>query len=162
MTVGENTESNKKSGFMNIIKPSIFYLVLSSLLIFFYVGYPKPGFPREPIRYVIEVADKWWISIENENPNYYEEIDLGKVLFHLCGSREKLAEVYNGRYPDTPFDLNSNVYMFVAYGKTPPAHVWLVVKVRDGKVVLHKWAAGHETVRLLSCFTDTLTNADDY
>ena len=147
---------------MNIVKSFIFYLVLLSLFIFINVGYSKPGFPTEPILHVIEVADSWWMSIENENPNYYEEIDLGKVVFHLCGSREKLAEVYNGKYPDNPFDLNSNVYMFVAYGKTPPAHVWLVVKVRDGKVILHKWAAGHETVRLLSCFTDTLTNADEY
>ncbi len=147
---------------MNIIKSSIFCLALLSLFISIYVGYSRPGFPSEPILHVIEVADSWWMSIENENPNYYEEIDLGKVVFHLCGSREKLAEVYNGRYPDNPFDLNSNVYMFVAYGKTPPAHVWLVVKVRNGKVILHKWAAGHETVRLLSCFTDTLTNADNY
>ncbi len=147
---------------MNIIKSSIFCLALLSLFIFIYVGYSRPGLPSEPILHVIEVADSWWMSIENENPNYYEEIDLGKVVFHLCGSREKLAEVYNGRYPDTPFDLNSNVYMFVAYGNNRPAHVWLVVKVRNGKVILHKWAAGHETVRLLSCFTDTLTNADNY
>ena len=147
---------------MNILKSSIFCLALLSLFIFIYVGYSRPGFPSEPIRHVIEVADNWWMSIENENPNYYEEIDLGKVVFHLCGSREKLAEVYNGKYPDNPFDLNSNVYMFVAYGNNRPAHVWLVVKVRNGKVILHKWATGHETIRLLSCFTNTLTDADDY
>jgi len=147
---------------INIVKLSIFYLLLVLLFISIYVGHSKPGFPIEPIRYVIEVVDKWWMSIENENPQYYEEIDLGKVVFHLCGSREKLAEVYNGRYPDTPFDLHSNVYMFVAHGNTPPAHVWLVAKIRDGKVLLHKWATGHETVRVLSFFTDTLTSADDY
>lgn len=110
----------------------------------------------------VAASDRWWMSIENENPAYYEEIDLGKVIFHLCGSRKKLAEVYNERYPDNPFDLRSNVYMFTDYGKTPPVHVWLVVKVRDGKVILHKWATGHEAIRLLSCFTNTLTNADDY
>jgi len=114
----------------------------------------------------IAAGDLWWTSIRTEDPHYYEEIDLGRVIVHLCGSRATLWAEYNTRYPDQPMDLASTVYMFTCSPKQrfpgAPAHVWMVVKTRSGKILLHKWAAGHELIRVLSCFSNTLLRADQY
>ena len=110
---------------------------------------------------IIKIYDDWWKSFRTENANYYQEVDLDKMIFHLCGSRARLAMEYNERYPETPFNLQSNVYMFTSSGI--PIHVWLIVKIRDGKIILHKHAVGHEIVRVLEFLTNLpLMKANDY
>jgi len=122
---------------------------------------------RDLLQEAIQAVDRWWLSVTNEDPHYYNEIDLGKVIVHLCGSRAKLWVEYNVRYPHAPMNLiDSDAYMFTCSPDRrfagAPAHVWMVVKVRGGKVLLHKWAAGHELVRTLSCFDGALENASEY
>jgi len=115
------------------------------------------------IEQVIQTSDNWWRGIRTENPNYYKVIKLCNINIHLCGSRAKLWVEYNKLYPDTPFDLSSNTYMFTSYSpRRNLVEMWLVVKVINGKVILHKWAAGHEFVRLLSIKLDELLIADEY
>jgi len=119
------------------------------------------------LKEAITAGDLWWHSIQTEDPHYYQEIDLGRVIVHLCGSRAKLWAEYNVRYPHEPMNIiTSDAYMFTCSPDRrfpgAPAHVWMVVKVRGGKVLLHKWGAGHELVRVLSCFADDLENADRY
>lgn len=113
------------------------------------------------IERVIKAGDEWWFHKKTEDPHFYKEIDLGRAVIHLCGSRARLWVEYNKRYPDTPFDLSSNVYMFTTDGW--PAHIWLIVKIEDGEIILHKWATGHEIVRLLTAITPyNFKNADKY
>lgn len=119
---------------------------------------PKPITTMDAIR----TSNGWWMGIKNENPNYYEEIDFLTIVIHLCGSRAKLWVEYNKRYPGTPFDLQSSTYMFTQSGN--PIHIWLVVKVRDSRIVLHKWATGHELIRALTCYARDIEflNAGEY
>jgi len=83
-------------------------------------------------------------------------------VVHLAGSRKKLAEVHNNRYPKTPYNPNGNTYMFTGYGGTFPAHMWIVVKKRKGKILLHKWAIGHELIHVLRIFSSALEDAYHY
>jgi len=117
-------------------------------------GVISPGTERfKTIEDAIETSDSWWRSLDNEDPGFFAEYDLGELIIHLCGSRWKLAEVYNERYPDVePYTPDTTTYMFTAGGPTPPVHVWLVVKVVGGEVILHKWAAGHELKRVIDWY----------
>ena len=110
----------------------------------------------------IDASDAWWQSFDTDEPGYYQRIDLGNVVIHLCGSRKKLAEVHNAMFPQTPYNPEGSTYMFTGFGGVPPAHVWLVVNRQKGRTNFHKWAGGHELVRALSCFQDGLLNADAY
>ena len=112
---------------------------------------------------VIKTTDNWWMSIRTENPHYYKVIKLCNINIHLCGSRAKLWFEYNKLYPNTPFDLSSNTYMFTLHDpRRNLIEIWLVGKVINDKVILHKWAAGHELVRLLSLFSEHLQEASKY
>lgn len=127
---------------------------------------PPPHEPEGLLRTAIDAADIWWWSIPNEDPAYYQEIHLGNVIIHLCGSTETLKEEHDYRYPDDiPYDPNG-AYMFTCGPKPPsvdlPAHVWLVVKIVNDKVILHKWAIGHELVWVLTLFSDEIQRADQY
>jgi len=126
---------------------------------------PPPLEPRGLLRTAIDAADIWWWSLPNEDPSYYQEISLGAVLVHLCGSSETLKAEYDCRYPDTPYDPNK-AYMFTCGPETPsidsPLHAWLIVKIVDDKVILHKWAIGHELVWILTSFSDEIQRADRY
>lgn len=139
-----------------------FLIVLVCLFSFLSCAYKSLTLPTT-IDTIIEISDRWWKSVQNENPHYYRVIDLGSIIFHLCSSRAKLWVEYNKLYPDNPFDLQSNTYMFTTHDPhLSSTHMWLIVKVKNDKVILHKWAIGHELIRLLSCYTNDLLNANDY
>lgn len=111
---------------------------------------PKPSAVN-----VISEAERWWNSIENEEPDYYHEVDLGHVIVHMCGSKDRMEKALGHKmYPGTS--------MFTSYGGKLPAHVWLQVKIVKGEVVMHKWATGHEMIRLLNLFVPNMRNADKY
>jgi len=115
------------------------------------------------IEQVIQTSDNWWLSIRTEDPHYYKVVKLCNINIYLCGSRPKLWFEYNKLYPNTPFDLSSNTYMFTSYNPNRNfIEMWLVVKVINNKVILHKWATGHEFVRLLSIQLEDLLIADNY
>jgi hypothetical protein len=126
---------------------------------------PPPHEPDDLLRTAINAADIWWWSTPNEDPAYYQEIHLGIVVIHLCGSTETLKEIYDYRYPDTPYDPNK-AYMFTCGSENPsvdwPIHVWLIVKIVNGKVMLHKWAIGHELVWVLTLLSDEIMRANQY
>lgn len=115
---------------------------------------------------VIQTVDNWWLSLKNENPNYYEIISISEnLVIHLCGSRAKMFVEFQKSHPDKSLMnlLSSNTFMFtIHYPRLGLIYVWLVVKIRDGKVIFHKWATGHEFIRLLSLYSDNLLNADRY
>ncbi len=114
----------------------------------------------------IRICDDWWAGIKNENPNFYQVISINKnLVVHLCGSRTKIFVEFHKIHPDQSLInlLTSNTYMFtIHYPRLKITHIWLVVKIVDKKIILHKWATGHEFIRLLSLYSDNFLNADGY
>ena len=108
-------------------------------------------------KHVYQIADIWWSQIKNENPNYYTQIHICNITIHFCGSRQKMEEKFGHK-------VNKNTFMFTSSTSNPnaPINIWLQVKIKNGKVILHKWAVGHELIRLLSLFSDDLEKADKY
>ena len=88
------------------------------------------------------------------------QLDTGHIIFHLCGSRWKLAQVYNTLYPESPYDPRGLVYMFSAGGSEPPYHIWLVVKIINGKIIVHPWALGHEMIHILKIYLSDINDPD--
>jgi len=114
----------------------------------------------------IQTCDEWWRGIRNEDANFYQTISINEhFVVHLCGSRARMFAEFNKIHPDRPLTdlLADNTYMFtIHYPKADLVHTWLVVKIVNGKVVFHKWATGHEFIRLLSLHTSNLLKADKY
>lgn len=126
------------------------------LILSFFILIGLKGISKPESDHVSQIADIWWEKLENKNPNFYREIDIGHAIVHLCGSKEKMEDKLGHKIKDP-------TYMFTSYGGTLPAHIWLRVKINEkGKIVFHKWATGHEFIRLLNILTPDILNAGEY
>ena len=178
MTSLESCLTSKETGNLNVLGRIIKACTIVSCLISigcsainykppFFVNYKPPDLNEETVCKepqilnirAIHEAEKWWHSFQTDNPNFYKKIDLGKVTYHLCGSPEKLAEVHDSLYPETPYDYKP--YMFTGCD-SKKAQVWSIVKTKNGKILFHKWGLGHEAIRALKCFDDDILDAGDY
>lgn len=135
-------------------------LVYAILLVVFTIFLLIPTFSIAKLgnssKHVSDIADIWWQRIENKNPNFYRKVDVGRVIVHLCGSKEKMEDKLGYKIKDL-------TYMFTSYDGKLPVHIWLIVKIENkGKIVFHKWATGHEFIRLLNILTPDILDPGKY
>lgn len=107
-------------------------------------------------KHIADIADIWWKRLPNYDSEFYQEINIGYAIVHLCGSR-KIIERKSGQPPQ------KSTYMFTSFNGEFPAHIWLLIKVTaNGKIVFHKWAVGHEFVRFLDLLSIDILDPGKY
>ena len=101
-------------------------------------------------------AMSWWNSLKSEDLNYFKRISLGEVVVYLCGSRVKMKIEFEKKWPDLfPYNM-TEIFAITVPNHIGQIEVWMPVKIIKGKVIIHKWAAGHELARVLWVYNDSV------